>query len=134
MFFVFNWLIIMIGYVVCYLPICCPNFNFIIAKKKKKLNLDMRHFFLGPHIKHFWGCLKNIYNGGIVCQNLDEASPCCGACEMGFGFDLPKCHIMAWLKEPQDIKMIAFHWFPLTIISPFKHCLTLWHLAFQSYG
>jgi len=22
---------------------------------------------------------------------------------------------LAWLKEPQDIKMIAFHWFPLMI-------------------
>jgi hypothetical protein len=32
MFFVSDWLIIMIGHVVCYSPICCPNFNFIIAK------------------------------------------------------------------------------------------------------
>jgi hypothetical protein len=81
----------------------------ILSLQKKKLNLDMIHIFLGSHSKRSWGCLKNISSDGIICQNQNEASPCCGVCEMGFGFDLPKCH------KPQDIKMIVFRWFPFTI-------------------
>jgi hypothetical protein len=36
MFLVSDWLIIMIGRVVSYSPICCPNFDFITAQKQKK--------------------------------------------------------------------------------------------------
>jgi hypothetical protein len=42
---------------------------------------------------------KNISSNCTSCQNLDEASLCCGVFETTFGFDLPKGHIVAWLKD-----------------------------------
>jgi hypothetical protein len=47
---------------------------------------------------------KSISSNGTTHQNLDEAPPCCGVFETTFGFDLPKGHIMAWLKEFRILK------------------------------
>jgi len=52
---------------------------------------------------------------GTIRQNLDETPPCGGTFVTRSRFELSKCHIMSWLKEPWDAKMTAFHQLPSTI-------------------